>query len=199
MTIYYTSDTHFRHRHILQFDKRPFASMEEMEEAIIKRWNGRVRPTDTVYHLGDFVWGRDVVASEILARLNGQKHLIWGNHDHSTVKRMTEWTSSQPYLEIRDGTDFVVLSHYAHRVWNKGHYSSFHLYGHSHGSLPPQGRSHDVGTNVWDYRPVTLAEVKERLDSLGMLQQFGIHHGQQALSLDSGNHRLEIAAEPEDE
>jgi hypothetical protein len=66
------------------------------------------------------------------------------------------------------------------RVWNKAHYGAFHLYGHSHGSLPPQGRSHDVGTNVWDYRPVTLAEVKERLDALGLLESYGVHHGQEA-------------------
>ncbi len=130
-----------------------------------------------LWHLGDFVWGKGQHAAAILARLNGQKHFVWGNHDHSTVKRLPEWVSSQPYAEIRDGQDFVVLSHYGHRVWNKAHYGAFHLFGHSHGSLPPQGRSHDVGTNVWDYRPVVLAEVKERLDALGLLESYGIHHG----------------------
>jgi hypothetical protein len=34
-----------------------------------------------------------------------------------------------------------------------------------------------VGTNVWDYRPVVLAEVKERLYALGLLESYGIHHG----------------------
>lgn len=132
MTIFYTSDTHFRHKAVLHFDRRPFITVEEMEEEIVRRWNRRVWPTDTVWHLGD---------------------LVCGNHDHSTVKRLAEWFSSQPYAEIRDGQNFVVLSHYGHRVWNKAHYRALHLYGHPHGSLPPQGRSHDVGTNLWDYRP----------------------------------------------
>ncbi|WP_262267268.1 MULTISPECIES: metallophosphoesterase family protein [Microvirga] len=179
MTIFYTSDTHFRHKAVLHFDRRPFITAEEMEEEIIRRWNQRVRPTDTVWHLGDFVWGKGQHAAAILGRLNGQKHFVWGNHDHSTVKRLPEWVSSQAYAEIRDGQDFVVLSHYGHRVWNKAHYGAFHLYGHSHGSLPPQGRSHDVGTNVWDYRPVTLPEVKERLAGLGLLESYGVHHGQE--------------------
>jgi calcineurin-like phosphoesterase family protein len=173
MTIYYTSDTHFRHAAILHFDNRPFASAEDMEMQLIKRWNARVRPTDTVYHLGDFVMGKGKVAQEILCRLNGQKHLIWGNHDHNQVKRLPEWVSSQPYLEIKDGEDMVMMSHYAHRTWNKAHYGSFHLFGHSHGSLPPQGRSIDVGTNCWDYMPVTLAEIKQKLDSLGLLEMVG--------------------------
>jgi len=180
--IYYTSDTHFRHKAILKYDAPPFASLEEMEETIIKRWNARVRPTDTVYHLGDFVWDRSgQVAQEILGRLNGKVHLIWGNHDSNQVRKLEDWTSSQPYLEIRDGEDFVVLSHYGHRVWNKGHYGSFHLYGHSHGSLPPQGRSIDVGVSCWDYRPVTLAEVKERLAELGLIDQYGSHHSREEI------------------
>jgi calcineurin-like phosphoesterase family protein len=55
MTIFYTSDTHFRPKAVLHFDRRPFITTEEMEEEIIQRWNRRVRPTDTVWHLGDFV------------------------------------------------------------------------------------------------------------------------------------------------
>jgi calcineurin-like phosphoesterase family protein len=179
MTIYYTSDTHFRHKAILRYDARPFSSLEEMEETIIRHWNARVRPTDTVYHLGDFVFGGGGHAREILGRLNGQKHLIWGNHDSNQVRKLTDWVSSQPYLEINDGNDLVCLHHYGQRVWNRCHYGAFHLFGHSHGSLPPQGRSIDVGMCCWNYGPVTLAEIKERLTELGLINQFGSHHGKQ--------------------
>ncbi|ANY85469.1 hypothetical protein BB934_45455 (plasmid) [Microvirga ossetica] len=173
MTLFFTSDTHFRHAAILHHDRRPFVSVEEMEAEIIRRWNARVRPRDTVYHLGDFAWGKAKVVAEILPRLNGHIHLIWGNHDHNTVRRMTEWASSQPYLEIKDGDDLVCLHHYAQRTWNRARYGSYHLFGHSHGNLPPQGRSIDVGTCCWDYKPVTLAEIKARLDGLGLLELAG--------------------------
>ena len=84
------------------------------------------------------------------------------------------------HTEIRDDHDLVVLCHHGHRVWNKAHYGALHLYGHLHGSLPPEGRSHEVGTNVWEYRPVRLAEVKTRLEILGLLECSGFYHRQEA-------------------
>jgi calcineurin-like phosphoesterase family protein len=79
--IWVTSDTHFGHKNILVYEKeaRPFASIEEMNERIIENWNGVVAPKDTIYHLGDFAFGRRNVT--IAGRLNGNKRLILGNHD----------------------------------------------------------------------------------------------------------------------
>lgn len=171
--IYFTSDTHFGHFNSIRFDKRPFATVEEMDLAIIARWNERVGPNDEVYHLGDFAFRNAMAATHYLDRLNGRKHLIWGNHDSNQVKKMPGWASSQPVLELKVGDDLVCLSHYAHRTWNKSHYGSFHLFGHTHGSMPAYGRSLDVGCMCWDYRPVTLAEIKERLAELGLIDKFG--------------------------
>ena len=53
---YFTSDLHFGHENILRFDKRPFSSIKEHDEELIKRWNAKVKPGDTVYILGDFIW-----------------------------------------------------------------------------------------------------------------------------------------------
>lgn len=76
--------------------------------------------------------------------------------------------------EIKDGNHNVVLFHYACRVWNASHHGSFHLWGHSHGGLSHQGRSLDVGVDSWDYRPVTILQVKDRLAELGSLDDYGI-------------------------
>jgi calcineurin-like phosphoesterase family protein len=78
---WFTSDTHFGHTKILEYEKeaRPFNSVEQMNECLIDRWNSVVRPCDTVYHLGDFCFGRRNI--EIAAKLNGKKNLILGNHD----------------------------------------------------------------------------------------------------------------------
>ena len=73
---FYTSDTHFNHRAIIDHAKRPFANMEEMNEAMIENWNRVVAPHDDVYHLGDFAFGG---AEAILTRLKGNIHLIRGN------------------------------------------------------------------------------------------------------------------------
>ena len=51
--IYFTADTHFGHCNVIRFCDRPFASAEEMDEAMIQNWNERVTGNDTVYILGD--------------------------------------------------------------------------------------------------------------------------------------------------
>lgn len=101
------------------------------------------------------------------SRLNGKKFLVRGNHDK--VGARLPWDS--PVLDVArvvvrnaDGsTTGVWCSHYAHRVWPRRHYGDLHLYGHSHGSLPGTAASTDVGVDCFDFRPVTLGEIRVRL------------------------------------
>lgn len=82
--VFFTADTHFNHAKVLQFETtvRKFASIEEHDEELIKRWNDRVRPKDIVWCLGDFYLGKDQWQMiDIAHRLNGKKYLIRGNHD----------------------------------------------------------------------------------------------------------------------
>ena len=53
--IWFTSDLHFNHLNILKYEpkSRPFENVAEMNEALIKNWNDRVKPEDTVFVLGD--------------------------------------------------------------------------------------------------------------------------------------------------
>lgn len=78
---WFTSDTHFGHKNILQYEPeaRPFKSIYEMHEVMIDNWNSVVKCKDVVYHLGDFCFGKQWLA--IAARLNGRKKLVMGNHD----------------------------------------------------------------------------------------------------------------------
>lgn len=82
---WFTSDTHFGHKNILVYEKeaRPFQTLEEMHETLIHNWNSVVGDNDTVYHLGDFCFGRDNI--RIARLLKGKKHLIMGNHDSYTT------------------------------------------------------------------------------------------------------------------
>lgn len=77
---FFTSDTHFGHENIIKFCKRPYQSVEEMNEALIENWNKVIGKNDTVFHLGDFALGGSTVWNNTLDRLNGKIYLIFGNH-----------------------------------------------------------------------------------------------------------------------
>lgn len=98
--IWVTSDTHFNHLNILKYEpqSRPFETIEEMNEEIIKRWNDKIHPDDTVIHCGDFFMGPLDKIEEILSRLNGKIILVRGNHDSPNRLKLFEENG----IEIRD-------------------------------------------------------------------------------------------------
>jgi len=163
MATYFTADTHFGHKNIIKYCNRPFCSVDEMNEVMIENWNRTVSSKDTVYHLGDFGFkGVDL----ILPRLNGQIHLIHGNHDNSMIKRNRRFVTSSPIKEIRINGTKTVLHHYSMRVWNASFHGSYHLFGHSHSSLPPLGLSFDVGVDAWDFTPISEERVIDKMKEL---------------------------------
>jgi len=155
--LFFTADTHFNHANIIHFCKRPFEAVEEMNAALIERWNSRVGAGDLVYHLGDFAWGD---WGSILDQLNGDIILIRGGHDKRQAKKSaSRFLHVADLLDIVVGGHAVVLCHYCLRVWNKSHYDSWHLFGHSHGQLPALGKSLDVGVDSHDFAPWSWEEI----------------------------------------
>ena len=86
--------------------------------------------------------------------------LLTGNNDPAAVTGLPGWTSVAPYMELEIDGIFLVLCHYAFRTWRDMSRGALNLHGHSHGRLRPQARQFDVGVDAWDFRPVTLAELK---------------------------------------
>ena len=84
--MFFTADQHFGHGGALGFYRRPFASVAEMDAAMVARWNNAVGREDEVWHLGDFAWRQkpDRIAA-LLATLHGRKHLVTGNNDDEAV------------------------------------------------------------------------------------------------------------------
>lgn len=169
MAIFFTADTHFGSSSVIKYCKRPFRSAAEMDEALITRWNEAVGPGDTVYHLGD-MFSRSPGPDYYLSRLNGDVHLIEGNHDGQTVKRHGHLFASISLMkEIECEGRSLVLCHYPLREWPGAWRGAWHLFGHVHGRLDgePLGHSMDVGADAHDFRPVSFAEVRARLRDRG--------------------------------
>jgi calcineurin-like phosphoesterase family protein len=163
MGTFFISDTHFGDMRVLRFDHRPFADLARHEDALVARWNEAVSRDDEVWHLGDFALGPDRDRIEaLLASLNGRKHLIIGNNDGPDTLSSRHWASVQHYAEMSVDGRALVLCHYPFRTWNGIGRGAVNLHGHSHGRLKPITRQYDVGVDVWDFRPVTLAAILAR-------------------------------------
>jgi calcineurin-like phosphoesterase family protein len=160
VAIFFTADTHFGHAGALALYRRPFTSVEDMNAAMIARWNETIGPDDEVWHLGDFAINMKAKrAAELLQSLNGRKHLIIGNNDPPDVAGLPGWSTARHYAEVEADGHRLVLCHFAFRTWNGMKKGALNLHGHSHGRLKPLPRQADVGVDVRDLRPVRVAEL----------------------------------------
>lgn len=169
---FFTSDTHAYHKNIMKFcpQTRQGADYIAMTELLIQAHNKTVTPNSTVYFLGDFSFGSADQTRAFLSRLNGRKHLIYGNHDkvirnNVDIQRMFE--TVQEYRELNLMGKKLVLFHYPMIEWNGMHRGAYHLFGHVHGGLDhlPNGRSMDVGIDTrTDMCPWSFEEIHAVLE-----------------------------------
>lgn len=168
----------FSHTNIIKYANRPFASTEEHDQTLIVNWNSRVRKDDSVYFLGDFGWGSTGYLKTILNKLNGKIYFIRGNHDRAVLKgacaERFEWIKDTHFLNAEEeGQRYqIFLSHYPHRSWNRMNQGAYMLYGHCHSNMPPYGLSFDIGVDCWNYFPVSLQEIKAKMDTLKLLLDY---------------------------
>lgn len=179
--VWYTSDLHFGHKNILKYnpDTRRHANADEMDEYIVNTWNSQVALTDIVYNLGDVSFHRDKARTkELLYRLNGQIHLIRGNHDKGL--KTDRFEAVHDYHERRSGNIHIVMMHYPLAIWNKGHHGAIMLHGHSHGSFKGgRGRIMDVGWDAVGAQLISEETVIERL--VGIPVEVLDHHTSETL------------------
>jgi calcineurin-like phosphoesterase family protein len=170
-TPFFTSDHHFGHTNILKFCNRPFESIEEMNETLIHKWNEKISPDDEVYYLGDFAMTKDnALVASILDRLHGTKYLIVGNHEGAALnhRKRFKWIKDYHELKVQDadaqnGVQTIILFHYALREWHGDFRGTWHLYGHSHGTLPDieEQLAFDIGVDCHHFYPLSYQEVKQ--------------------------------------
>lgn len=138
--IFYIADIHEGHENIFKFDNRPFATLEEQRQILIKNWNAVVDNEDIVYILGDESWytpaSQDYMS--FFEQLNGHKVLVRGNHSAhkqsftKTIQQKCGIINVVDYLEVKDEGRQVVLSHYPILAYKNSYYGAYHLYGHVH-------------------------------------------------------------------
>lgn len=157
---FFISDHHFGHRNIIDFESRPFASAEEMDETMIVRWNAVVGRDDTVFHLGDFSFWNMERTRGIVSRLKGRKTLILGNHDRG---RSRSWWLDAGFEEVSAYPiiykDFFFLSH--EPMYMNKHMPYVNVHGHIHGQKY-EGKNHfNVCVEHWDYTPLTFEQIRD--------------------------------------
>lgn len=143
-----------------------------MDQNMIAKINEKVKAEDTLYFLGDWAmtggkFKKPGLAAEFYRKQINCKNiiLIWGNHDKKGRKDdlfKSLFTACYDLWEGYIEDQRFTLCHYAMKVWNKSHHGAFHLYGHSHGTLPddPNSRSIDCGVDCHNFYPLSVPEIK---------------------------------------
>lgn len=184
-SIWFSSDLHLGHKRILEFCRktRRGATVEEHDELLVDSWNSVVDKGDTVYILGDECLGNRDVGYKNISRLNGEKHLILGNHSYprrdwhkalfksiSDIKKIS--------VKLEGGKQQIIMCHFPIISWENMHHGSWMLYGHEHGGMVDfGGKMLDVGIdNRPDDRmlPFSLGEVEEFMSSRA-ISKWGHH------------------------
>lgn len=164
--IYFTADTHFGHKNIIKYCKRPFRNLEHMNNTIINNWNKIVGPDDLVYFLGDFCFKNSQKGEKPekdyrywLSKLNGRIVFFKGNHD------------SKDSLNIKLVSG--VISIFGEEIFmchNPEDYNKdyrINLVGHVHEKwkIKRLGKNIlvNVGVDQWNFKPVTFEEINKAI------------------------------------
>lgn len=170
-----TSDIHFSHRRIIEYNattRGHFKDTTEMNEEIVRRWNETVGVDDHTFILGDVSMGDVTQAPQLIARLNGTKTLVKGNHDRSLMKipgiQDLFAGGVHDYLVYSlDKSTHIVMFHFPIASWDARSHGSIHLHGHTHGAPTGlTGRIMDIGMDCNNLYPFELSAVVERLKKI---------------------------------
>ena len=185
-----SSDHHFGHFKNLEYSARPFSTIQEHDDELIRRWNTSVKPRDIVFHLGDLALGDIEATVRRTACLHGHKFLVPGNHDRVFSGRIKPasaeryralyedagWTILPEIFEHRLGRHDVRLSHFPSSGDSHGpdRYDALRpdpagtpvIHGHVHGEFATLGRGFNVGVDIHDFTPVPASTIVRWLDQL---------------------------------
>lgn len=149
---FFTADSHFSllDETIIPRDYRPFKSLKEMNDEIIKIWNNDAGANDIIYHLGDFVNYNSFDSENFrecfgfVKKLKAKVVLILGNNENKILAREFEDNFEkmkqflleigfhdviEKSLNILIGQNLYTLTH---KPTDANKKSNYNLFGHIH-------------------------------------------------------------------
>jgi len=177
--IYLIGDTHFYHNNIIEYCNRPFKSSLEMNDIIIENWNSIITEDDTVIHLGDFAIGYDRenynnkkdCYIDLMRKLNGEKILVRGNHDHESVSFYKDigFEEVYDYFVYED----ILFFHYPLKIDKytkkeqkemiervKKEQFNYVIHGHIHNNSETLKNHFNCSIENINYKPIEFEEIK---------------------------------------
>lgn len=150
METFAIGDTHFGHKNILKYEPehRPFSTIEEHDEELIKRWNSVVCPKDVVWHLGDVLFGEH--SFELLGRLYGNKKLVLGNHDNYPIEKYLKYFTKVVGVGTFNG---YVLTHMP--LLPSTRYKG-NIHGHLHSNVLDSDFHYNVSAEQINLTPIPM-------------------------------------------
>lgn len=171
---FYISDLHGGHERVIAQSKRPFPSVEEMNQTLIENCLVSLPKGSSLYHLGDLGWTNSFIETffETAQKKHIQLHIILGNHDRGLKKYKKRCASYSSIKEIKLRGVPTTLCHYPMLSYNKSHYNAFQLYGHHHGnghgtdklSQFVMGKKLNVNCEFHEYKPWSEEEIIDYMD-----------------------------------
>jgi len=162
MTIWITSDTHFGHDNIINYENRPFRSAKEMDESLVARWNSVVKPEDVVFHLGDFGMAPKEKMIAIFKQLNGKITLVRGNHEPPLSAILDigfHSVANEIRLQYKHWEFHMTHIPQADLMYDEMRTNMINLHGHIHGKKRASCNRINVSCDAWDYTPQTLDDL----------------------------------------
>lgn len=171
--IYVTSDTHFCHERDFVVNARGYKDVDEMNERQVEKWNSVVGADDEVWFLGDGMLNDNAKGAMLFGRLNGNIHVIRGNHD--TPARVEIY--NQLGFEVVDGKRLTykkknfLLSHEPIITANgryKGWGDTVSIHGHTHQTSNfTEGfpLMYHAGVDSHNGYPVSLDDIIEEMNA----------------------------------
>jgi len=161
---YFLSDTHFDHKNIIRYCRRPFHSAGQMNRELLARWNDTVSENESIYFLGDMAYGhRRHPIDYWLGKLNGDVNFIRGNHDTDIINRATV---TPERTGIQFGNYQFLLMHHPYRPFG---YNGWIIHGDKHNNslkrypfINQKYKTVNVCAELVNYTPLSL----DRLISL---------------------------------
>lgn len=204
-TVRLVADLHVDHANIITYCGRPFADVDEMNEALFTAWEETVHPGDLVYVLGDVIFTRGRMqdrTADRFAQLPGNIYLIQGNHDRlnqwpTKVLDRLIWTRDLERIRVQTaqhGEVSAVLSHYPMLTWPGKSKGTIQLFGHVHNNLRGVAGSFEVGVDALaaqglGWGPVDFDTILDRMHYAGWKKSLGKADGDETRMVSSNTLR----------